>query len=299
MNTSIPALLFVIFLSSVTEGNCQKAFPEFKDNPVWRVMNCHWLDCFTDTYVYDYDTTFCGHDYSRIYFPFERETGYFRSDDIKTFFRRSTNCADKEYLIYDYSLKVGEYAFVAYDFPLWDAADTTLFMVAEIDTINYFGIDRVRFRMLFDPWGQNFEFTDEMYWIKGVGSETHPFYPFKCLFVGCENRFATLCYDSSGVLLYQNKFTEDCSPTLVKNSEFESEVSIYPNPFKEEIAVSIQDGMIIKINIYSIVGHKVVEYEVENQRIVHISTSGLNLGTYLVELQTSHGIFTKIMLKIH
>lgn len=275
----------------------QQVFPQFTDDAHWNVLECFWFDCYTKTYSYEYDTVFCGKNYSKINFTELNQNGYFRSENSKTYFRRGNNCSEKEYLIYDYTLNIGDTVFVAYNLDWNTGKDTAEFVLTEIDTVSHFGIDRQRYKMLYDP-SNNGDLFRPMFWIKEIGSETHPFYPFNCLDDVCEQGFQLLCYDSLGIQLYQNPWANDCDTTILGSNELEKDISIFPNPFNSEIFISLEYSDIIAINIYSSVGNKIIEIKSNGDILNKIETSSLKSGSYILELQTKQGNITRTMMKI-
>jgi hypothetical protein len=290
----------IYILSFVTINStlfAQHVFPDYSDNAHWNVLECLWPECYTKSYNYEYDTIFCGQNYSKIHFTELNENGYFRSENLKTYFRKNPNCSDKEYLIYDYSLNIGDTVFVGYDL-FWNAGkDTAEFVVDAIDTVNYFGVDRQRFKMLYDPMNEGMLYRP-MYWINGIGSEVHPFYPFNCLWDGCEQGYQLLCYDSLAVQLYQNSWANTCDTTILGIPNLETDISIAPNPFSSEITVSVQNSSVYQINIYSSIGNKIMEYSYVGNNIIIMETDKLNSGSYILELLTNSGSYTKKIIKI-
>ncbi len=274
----------------------QHVFPYYSDAPQWNVLECFWFDCHTKTYTYEYDTSFCGKNYSKVHFTEPNQNGYFRSENLKTYFRKSSNCSNKEYLIYDYSLNVGDTVFVGYNL-FWNAGkDTSEFVVDAVDTVNYLGIDRQRFKMLYDPMNEGVLYRP-MYWINGIGSEVHPFYPFNCLNDGCEHGFQLLCYDSLAVQLYQNSWANTCDTTIILGiPNLETHISISPNPFSEEIKI-ISKTEVNQINIYSSIGYKIMDYRNYGNDIIIIETDKLSSGSYILEILTNAGTLTKKIIK--
>jgi hypothetical protein len=292
----------ILFILSILAFNfslfAQQVFPTFSDGAKWNVYECFWFDCTTRTYYFEYDTTFCGQNYSKMNFYDSNKSGYFRSDSLKTYFRKTPNCFDKEYLIYDYSLAVGDTAFVGFNLDLFDEKDTSEFVLESIDTVNYFGVERQRFNMKYDPVNQGW-FGRSMYWIKGIGSDIHPFYPFKCLMDGCEESNQLLCFDSLSVQLFQSPITTDCVTTILGISELENEISIAPNPFSDVLTFSIQNAAIYHITIYSSIGTKINEFLVDAQTELTIGTTELLAGSYFVEIKTKNGSFVNQILKLN
>ena len=229
----------------------QTVFPSFVDNPTWNVLECFWYNCSTHTYQYVYDTTFCSQSYSKVALLYN-QNGYFRSDSLKTYFRKSPNCNDKEYLIYDYSLNIGDTAYVGINLELGNSNDTTAFILTQIDTINYFGVARQRFKMNFDNCNTGIP-LHFMFWTRGIGSETHPFYSFRCLCDGCEYNFTLLCFDSTATQLYQNIIYNTCDTTItVGLNEINQplDISIEPNPFQTSTQIKSNGIDKLEIKVY-------------------------------------------------
>ncbi len=283
---------FLVFHSSLI---AQHVFPNYADNADWSVYECFWLDCTTRHYNFEYDTTFCGKVYSKVNFDQNNLVGYFRSDSLKTYFRKTPDCSDKEYLMYDYSLSVGDTAFVGYNLVLNNEIDTNIFILTAIDTITINGVQRQRFNMKYDLGNSFFR---PMYWIKGIGSTIHPFYPFKCLMDGCEESFQLLCYDSLSTQLYQSPTTDDCISLNLGLSELENKISLNPNPFSELLSIYIENASIFQLNIYSSVGTKIKTFLTENKKSIELKTDEIPAGYYLIEMMTDKGVLVKKLLKI-
>ncbi|MBK7383377.1 MAG: hypothetical protein IPI81_08575 [Flavobacteriales bacterium] len=90
--------------------------------------------------------------------------------------------------------------------------DTTIAIVDETVTMTYHGIERRRFTVLLDfcPVQGEDPFLTPMYWVEGIGSLLHPFYPLICICGGCETSLALACSDSSGVAFYRSTPNVTC-----------------------------------------------------------------------------------------
>jgi hypothetical protein len=128
---------------------------------------------------------------------------YFRNDGQRTLLRRTTNCTDKEYLLYDFSLNEGDTTYVGSE--TFALPDTAMAIVRSIDTIEVLGTPRRRFTMLIDlcPSEGSEPFFIPMEWIEGIGSTTHPFYAAICLCDGCESSISLQCVDSLSNATYR------------------------------------------------------------------------------------------------
>ena len=81
------------------------------------------------------------------------------------------------------------------------------------------------------------------------------------------------------------------------SSEKIPEIFIYPNPTTS--IVTIEDKSLRKVNVYDIIGQKIMTIQNENQLDrLKINLENLPSGTYLIEAKTSKGIYTKKIIKI-
>lgn len=241
----------------------------------------------------------CGLSYSFTTLP-SGFTGYFRSDSLRAYFRRTQNCEDKEYLLYDFSMDIGDTAYVGFE--LWGSGqqeDTAGFKLISIDTITQFGTPRRRFNMLhgFPSYGIN-EFYRPMAWLEGIGSDNDPFYPFLCLWDGCESSYTTLCYDSVGTQLYQEPYYGVCDTTMVGIKEMESnlDISISPNPFTHSFRIS-SETQIRDVEVYSILGEMIGRFEGKEDALAIELPQHLSAGMYVVHIRTNQGILSKKVFK--
>ena len=294
-------ILTLLLTAILLQVKSQTSFPTLTGNPTWNVYGTDnfWSGVFlTRNYNYQYDTTFCEQQYMRINstptHP-NNVAGYVRVDNKRVYIRTSNNCADKEYLLYDFSLNVGDTVYCGYDI-----SDTTQFWPTDIDTVTYFGIDRKRLKMNFYMGDPPFDIIAEMDWIEGIGSTTHPFYSTVCLTDNCETFYTLLCYDSSGTQLYQNPSYSTCYTTNVGIEETENkiDISIYPNPFSQSttIEIGLENSEKIRLEIYSIKGRKIYDFTSNGNDTKFQIGNQLTQGTYLLKMSTeSYDIIRKIV----
>ncbi len=292
-------IILLPFLLITNLSIAQNAFPSFADSASWNVMECFWSNCVTNNYHFDYDTVFCGQTYSKITFA-SNGNAYFRADTSKVYFRKSTNCSDKEYLIYDFSINVGDTVFVGYDL-FWNSGkDTAEFILASIDTVNYFGINRVRFNLLYDPINMGGPFFRPLKWIKSIGSDTHPFYPFNCLWDGCESSYSLLCYDSSSIQLFQNTLVISCDTTIIGINEIkaENELNIFPSPFHDQIRFELYNSYAFSVVFFSLLGEPISNFKIPKMNDFSIAGDNIDPGIYLLKIQTDKGIIFRKIAKL-
>lgn len=203
-----------------TEGvKAQQPFPIHGDDGTWSALSCYWFNCNTEVYQFTDTTTLCGYTWSVLASPAGAlvDTAYFRNEGSRTLLRTSSDCASREYLVYDYSMAIGDTVYTAMNIGM-ALADTTPFVLQAIDTVNLFDVPRRRFSLLFDRCNEGVPNTP-VSWIEGIGSELHPFYSLMCICDACESTYLLLCYDSAGVQRYRNGYYNTCDTTIVGQEE--------------------------------------------------------------------------------
>jgi len=83
------------------------------------------------------------------------------------------------------------------------------------------------------------------------------------------------------------------SVPLSINENEASEFSIYPNPSKNNITVKSANNPINQIEIYNVLGQRVLNFDFSNSLSEDINISALNSGMYLVKINT---LTTKILI---
>ena len=87
---------------------------------------------------------------------------------------------------------------------------------------------------------------------------------------------------------------EDRWATLSTNSLELQEFNIYPNPAKDQVNVTIKDNTETKIEIYSILGNRVLIKKINESMALDISS--LNSGLYLFKLIQNNMVTTKKLI---
>ena len=90
-----------------------------------------------------------------------------------------------------------------------------------------------------------------------------------------------------------NPNIEFCEQTLNVDEFFNSKIAIYPNPTKNYINIKYNQGLINKVEIYNLIGEKVLERKDSNV----INIEQLEIGLYLLKITVNDKIFTKKLLK--
>lgn len=87
----------------------------------------------------------------------------------------------------------------------------------------------------------------------------------------------------------------DCATLSLENEVFEKQLSIYPNPLKNNLYVNSDLTENIDIKIYTILGEILFEEKISNAAI--INTESFKTGIYFVELSSGSKKITKKLIK--
>lgn len=176
-------VLILILMLMVNQGWAQtQVLPSSSDNPIWQVRQTPALETEQLLYKYGSEIQICGMLWQMIeeYTASKqhRIAGYFRAEGDKGYFRRSLDCAEPEYLIYDYGLEVGDT--MKLHFGLLEAfqnvspATSFDYVVYNTDSVEIAGTyHKTIFLGSTDLQATLLDFT---IWTAGYGDYRHPFY---------------------------------------------------------------------------------------------------------------------------
>lgn len=91
--------------------------------------------------------------------------------------------------------------------------------------------------------------------------------------------------------------TTNCALLSVDENELLNNVSFYPNPTNNQIEISNPKQLTLDINLYNVLGKKVLEANTVSLRNQTINLSSLNSGVYLVEIKAEGKSTTKKLIK--
>ena len=206
--------------------------------------------------------------------------GGMRENSQKQVFYRA---GETNKMIYDFSLSVGDTLFVS-DYPDF------IFTVENIDTINYYGIQRREFTILTNG-------LMAAIWIEGIGNYEGIYYPFHTN--TAEDWGNTRCYIYNGDLLYSNYSHggNDCITPLmgIENISEDISINIYPNPTSKEVNIS-SESFINSIEVFNSLGQKVYQNNLKAKEKT-LDINSFSKGIYIIGVNTDKGYIRKKLIK--
>jgi len=199
-----------------------------------------------------------------------------RSDSIKVY---AVNINDlkgndyvsintNEYVLYDYSLKVGDYfEMINYDDRSWIPIDTVVFEVLKVDSINIKGQYRKQLHL---GGGKG----NSQYWIEGIGSTISPIYQ-ACL-TEFEQGFDLNCYREKG----KNIYGYYCEPDYVRT--IENPIKANYNAYEKTLQLKVDGCLPVTVDIFDSMGRLVCSSSESPQS--QLDLSFLSKGCFIIHL---------------
>ncbi len=205
---------------------------------------------------------------------------YMREDSTKKVYLKNGN--QEEFVLYDFSLDTGDT--ISFD-------SYCSLVVTEIDSIALNNGEK-RKRMKLDGINTPYEST---FWIEGIGSvlgvDSHIIN-----FCAFDAPAVLLCFYSDDELLYPES-PPSCYLTDVNELIVDPNITIYPNPFDDQITFTDTERIFDNYYIYDTQGKLVLEGNVESD-LTEIHTKKLKGGVYYLTLVTDNGHFyTEILVR--
>ena len=251
------------------------------------------------------DTSFCGYQWTKaiergLSIDGPRFLGYYRSEGQQVYYRYYSNCSEREWLMYDYSLESGDSVYLPFNQSYPQYADTLLHVVKEVYYANFEGVERKVLRLEMD---NNFAFFDdfdgEVVWVEGLGSTKYPVPAAVCLMTGTiipcgQGRHYVQCIQTQDSILYRHPFDPYCStlttPVVFPDKD-DLKISLSPNPVHQGALLNVQyqlplaeDWRLLAYNVY---GHLMETHRLpvrQDSGRFSLSTAGWPAGVYFVHL---------------
>ncbi len=281
-----PFLIILILISINLNGQDSQFIPD--ENAYWNINRVSWGN-FTPLPPIGVlgDTLISGENYIKIYQSTELDwqegdKEYFcaaREDSGKWLFIPESDSV--EYLLYDFNVHVGDT--IQINNP-WTTGEVET-LITSIDSIEING--EMRKRIHSDNLDQG-NFFDE--WIEGIGSIHGLVYGTS---YATDGGHVLICHFHNDILLYQYWNAEDCIHDVsIKEVEEEDYFSVYPNPAKENLTLSIRNGLPLPKSISIITLEGKTKYYSEDFRSLTVKISHLENGLYFLKFTQENGLET-------
>ena len=288
-------ILIFFFIVLTVKLNAQNYhFPRLENSPKWSVLKCIagiGFICNTEWYSYEKDTIMCGYTYYKVSSSSVNIEGYLRIDNERVFIKKNNNCNDVEYLIYDFSLYVGDTVYCGIQTGTLDSAE---FWVTDIDSIYINNSFRKRIKLNYYEVPPPYPLVRGMNWIEGIGSDIHPYYPLVYFYQPSETSYKLLCYDSLDNTIYQNNSFNTCDTSFILSYgnilNSQDYISVFPNPFVKEftIKLNLKNTGNISIDIFDSLSKKIKtieERKLHPGQFYYTYGNKLKPGMYIISFQ--------------
>ena len=281
MKKTLFLLIFNIFLQNV-----HAQFPTFKDNPTWKVVDytSGTIQLATiKTWQFSGETTICNQMYSKI--SANNNIWFLRKDGNKTYIRWTIDCKEKEFLLYDFDMKVGDIRWVkGYLMP-----DSMKIKLLSIDKVLYNNTLQNIFNLEYTyPFGP--QKAVPLRWISNIGSpERSPLYFLSCFPQLVDGYgFALACMSQNGNLIYENPKFPDCKLVAANDISNFEKINIFPNPFQNYITIRSENESKKTIELFDCQGISILRDNFKNEII--IDTENLKSGIYFVKIKNENRV---------
>jgi len=288
MKKPIIFMLFTFLISITTYG--QDYFPLIEENKTWNVLSVALIPLFdtsfsTITYKFSGDTIINSDSYKKLYLSFQENPedwslwGFMREDADKRVWLRMDSEED-EFLMYDYSIDVGDSVFVGIYEPVYLLLDS----ISEI-TINQTERKKYWFSCNMMP-----EYRET--WIEGIGSNKGICWSGSAFVVG--GWYRLLCMSENGELMYMNPNYESCYLKTDINEIEKSSLKVFPNPAKNTLIIENKENVKIKsISLLNVKGQIIKQFEINNTQL---DISNISSGYYILKISHENGVFTQKLI---
>jgi len=268
----------------------QDYFPLIQENNTWNVLtvvgSIFDTSYFTTTYKLTGDTIISSKTYKKLYTSEEEQAvnwslwGFMREDtDKKVWIRWHSD--EEEFLVYDFSIEVGDSVLVGVDNPEY----------LRVDSISENEINQSQ-RKKFWLSAINYPSYYTETWIEGIGSNKGICWSGSVLVVG--GWYRLLCMYENETLIYSNPNYESCYLiTEIDELEYPT-LEIFPNPAKDLLLIkNTENHSITSIILFNANGQMIKQFDKMTDQF---DISGISPGCYSFQIVTETGLITKKLL---
>lgn len=287
MKKPIISLLFTI-LAIVTFG--QDYYTLIEENKTWNVLSVAFQPPFdtsfsTITYKASGDTIISSESYKKLYATSEENPEnwslwcFMREDMDKRVWLRMDS-EDDEFLMYDFSIDVGDSVLVGIYEPVY----------LLVDSISEININQTVRNKYWLSCNMMPEYSET--WVEGIGSNKGICWSGSAFVVGGWYWF--LCMSENGELIYMNPNYESCYLITDINEIEKSSLKVFPNPTRNTLSIENTENIEIEsISLLNVNGQIIKQFELNNTRL---DISNISSGYYILKISHEKGVFTKKLI---
>jgi len=282
-------LLLLVLSVYVLHLNAQQALPAFDLDPQWNIRLNVWgnTSVMQNTYAVEVDA--CGMTWTETsYESFNPDIKcYIRIDGARAYVKTTLDCSAPEYLMYDFSLEIGDTLHIAYGLGSSNPESTRPFRIWDKTTILIGGEERILLST--DDLG-TFSNIGQVEFIEGIGSTFQTFFSMYEYHGGTETYHDPLCYFEAGQLIHRFNDLFDCNGVFVSTTEvWKSDITLMPNPVQQGIYLDQLDPnqLPIRYQLIHLNGRVIQTMPYVLNKAIDVSE--LPQGFYVLQLENEKG----------
>ncbi len=307
-------VLFILFIFIAVQkmSIAQTALPKVSDKPLWNIGFWRFGENYNigDIVKLEKDTIFCNRNWIKASWAtidgLSFSNAFYRLEGKKAFFKMNTRCDQKEYLMYDFDLKIGDTLVLPVLLGETQGFEGDIKVRVRVDSVSTVVLGGTPRKRMVVNYANRSIYTNRIdnrdIWIEGMGSSIFPLYP-----IGCVTRqvcpmadYYIRCFQVNSQIIYQDSRSPFCSNALITfNSDLQNpriDLTIFPNPIsqggnwqvewaKNEIGATHLElldplGRILK---------QVTGLKQSSMQRVQVSTENLPKGLYYLRLREEGG----------
>jgi len=278
-------------------------FPFPTDSAQWSVS--HNLPTYTQTIQHKMkgDSVLNGVNYHKIYSSTDLLYGssnqtlncFLREDASKKIyikFPSGSSVDTSEFLLYDFSLSVGDTALIHLINYSTDSLYKMVVLYSDSSLLGGSYRKMIMLRAIPGPviWGPG---CDDMWWIQGMGASQfgllyNELPECSCF---CDNSdYQLSCFWDNGTYLWGG--TNCDYATSIENSIVNNfSVRLYPNPLSNSTTLEISNIVKAKLEIYNLLGEIVMVKDIIDEKIILLNKFDFSSGIFIYKITSESGIF--------
>ena len=211
----------------------------------------------------------------------------------------------KFYVMYDFNKTIGDTIFIPRDWPFsqeeLDSGAWSIIDSIGIDTIMGTPYKTMHYTQLLKPDGKSYDWTFEGKIIEGIGNIYTPLPGLHLGFNDMGHPRNLRCFENETINLKLFDLPCDTSINYVSVKEIfdDKSVTIFPNPFNENLSVDLSKLPQTEVSIIFLnnIGQTILTQSAWTNHIINISTSNFNAGIYLCKIKVLDRILTYRIIK--